>query len=103
MRNDIQCPYCGAGQDINHDDGYGYEEGTLHQQECVQCEKTFTFETTITFYYEAYKADCLNGGEHEFEETTTYPVMYKKLKCKICDETKPISEERMQELLDKNG
>ena len=30
-------------QDINHDDGYGYEEDVTHEQECSNCEKTFVF------------------------------------------------------------
>ena len=32
MSKDVDCPYCGHPQDINHDDGYGYEEVVLHQQ-----------------------------------------------------------------------
>lgn len=68
--SDVECPYCGKGQEINHDDGAGYEEGCLHEQECSDCEKTFTFYTTISFDYEAYKADCLNGGEHKWRKPT---------------------------------
>ena len=41
MSKDIDCPYCGHPQDIDHDDGNGYEEGVLHQQECGLCGKTF--------------------------------------------------------------
>ena len=26
MYSDVECPYCGAEQEINHDDGYGYDE-----------------------------------------------------------------------------
>lgn len=32
MSNDVECPYCGAEQEINHDDGQGYDEGVLHRQ-----------------------------------------------------------------------
>jgi len=28
--NDVECPYCGAEQEINHDDGQGYDEDVLH-------------------------------------------------------------------------
>lgn len=29
--NDVNCPYCGAKQEINHDDGYGYAEGEVNE------------------------------------------------------------------------
>jgi len=90
MTNDVKCPYCDEYNEICHDDGYGYEEERLHQQECSECEKTFTFTTFIYFSYEAYKADCLNGGEHEFEKTITYPPEFAKLRCIHCDEVKTI-------------
>ena len=40
---DVECPYCGTGQEINHDDGYGYEEDDPHEQSCPHCDKTFVF------------------------------------------------------------
>lgn len=67
MNKDVQCPYCDEWQEINHDDGYGVSESELHQQECGDCEKTFTFQTCISFDYSAFQADCLNGGEHKFK------------------------------------
>lgn len=65
MCKDIKCPYCGKEQNIDHDDGYGYEEGVTHQQQCRRCGKNFVYTTHISFDYEASKADCLNDGEHE--------------------------------------
>lgn len=73
MINDVECPYCGAGQEINHDDGYGYEEGEIFNQECGSCGKTFAYTTSISFYYKASKADCLNGGEHDFKPVVHFP------------------------------
>jgi hypothetical protein len=91
---DINCPYCNAEQDINHDDGYGYEEGSTHQQECGSCGKTFVYTTSISFYYEVYKADCLNGSEHDYEPTHTHPKRFTMMRCTICDdERKPTKEE----------
>lgn len=58
---DINCPYCGEGIEINHDDGYGYEEDEVFQQECGKCGMNFTYTTSISFYYSAEKAPCLNG------------------------------------------
>ena len=85
--NDITCPYCGAEQDINHDDGYGYEEGVLHQQNCVECDKIFGFETSISFYYEATATPCLNDdAPHDYKLTNTYPVQYARMECTVCGE-----------------
>ena len=70
---DINCPYCETPQNINHDDDYGYQEGELHEQQCSNCEKYFTYTTSISYYYNAYKADCLNGGEHDWKPTVTFP------------------------------
>jgi len=89
MSADIQCPYCGMDQEINHDDGYGYEEDELHQQECRDCEKIFTFNTHISFNYDAHKAECLNYGEHEYQLTKTFPTEFAQLRCTTCGHEKP--------------
>lgn len=92
--SDIECPECGYGQQIDHDDGYGYEEGVLHEQECPECEKTFVFTTSISFYYEAHKAPCLNGASHRTEvKFSDYSYLKNKNgvdqlrteNCKFCD------------------
>lgn len=88
--HDVNCPYCDAGQDICHDDGHGYEEGTIHHQECRKCGKTFVFTTAISFDYDVGKADCLNGGAHKYERTNTYPPEYAKLRCEVCGDEKPL-------------
>lgn len=92
--NDIECPYCEEGLDINHDDGYGYGEDETYEQECSNCGKTFTFTTSISFNYDVQKADCLNGGEHDYQLTHTHPKKYSKMRCQMCDdEREPTSEE----------
>lgn len=96
---DVQCPYCDADIEINHDDGYGYEEGCLHQQECHKCEKTFTYSTAISFDYEAFKADCLNGEPHQWKPTTTAPKEYTRMRCETCEEERSPTEEEMQQIL----
>lgn len=88
---DTECPYCGSDVEINHDDGYGYSEDELHQQECGNCDKTFTYWTSIYFSYSTNKADCLNGGEHNYRKTITVPVEYTKLRCEMCGDEKPLS------------
>lgn len=85
--DDTNCPYCDAGVEINHDDGYGYDEGQMHQQTCGSCDKTFAYTTAISFHYEAAKADCLNGGEHRYKEVKRYggPEPRTLLRCLDCD------------------
>ncbi len=85
---DTECPYCGEGVNICHDDGYGYSEDGTHQQQCPKCEKTFTYTTSIHLSYRTRKADCLNGAEHEYEKTETFPPEFARLQCKHCDHEK---------------
>jgi glutaredoxin len=84
---DVSCPYCGYDQDIDHDDGYGYAENVVHNQECVDCEKTFTFTTSISYDYEVEKAPCLNGEEHNWKSVNHFPPVFPEWKrCTCCDE-----------------
>jgi len=93
---DISCPYCGKDQDINHDDGYGYQEGVIYNQQCGHCDKYFTFETSISFYYDVGKADCLNGGPHDFYAVVTVPKEYTMMRCRMCGEYRePTANEKM--------
>jgi hypothetical protein len=71
--SDINCPYCKAGQEINHDDGYGYEDGEEFEQHCVECGREFKFTTSITFNYDAFCQD----GDHIMEPWgDKWPDMY---------------------------
>lgn len=79
---DVNCPYCGQGLEICHDDGYGYEEEEFHSQECGHCEKTFSFTTSIHYYYEAKKADCMNGEKHNWKPML--PCLKSRPDAKIC-------------------
>jgi len=98
MRSDVECPYCGKWQDINHNDGFGYEEDVLHEQECQFCDKTFVFLTVVTYSYEATKADCLNGSEHNFMPTTTIPKEFTKMQCPDCGQTRELTPEERNEM-----
>jgi hypothetical protein len=90
---DVDCPYCGKEQEINHDDGYGYEEGKIHSQHCSDCGKTFAYTTSISFYYEADKAPCMNEEPHNYEPTITHPKCFTKMRCVHCDEERDMTEE----------
>ena len=97
--SDVECPYCGAEQEICHDDGFGYEEDRLHEMECCECEKTFVFTTSILFMYEPSKADCLNDGEHQFKPTGTVPRKYTRMRCSECGLERPCTDSEMSEVL----
>jgi hypothetical protein len=90
--SDVKCPYCEGDIEIDHDDGYGYEEGEIYNQECGKCGKIFVYRTSILFYYDLEKADCLNDEEHKYEKTKTYPPQFARLRCKICGDEKPIEK-----------
>lgn len=94
--NDIECPYCNHEQEVNHDDGHGYEEDKLHQQQCDSCDKYFTYTTHISYYYDAYTADCLNDSEHTFKATSTYPKECTRMECTQCGETRQPTEYEMK-------
>lgn len=90
MYKDIECPYCGKEQDIDHDDGYGYDENETYEQEC-ECGKTFVYNTSIMFHYAVYKAPCKNGGNHKWKQIIGAPRAY----FVGCDRCEYCGEERI--------
>lgn len=90
---DLNCPYCNAELEVCHDDGQGYEEEVNHQMQCYKCRKNFVFQTSISFHYEPFKADCLNGEEHKFERTITAPIEFSKMRCEYCGEEREMTKE----------
>lgn len=98
MSKEVDCPYCGEGQEINRDDGYGCEEDQIYQQECSYCDKTFIYTTSISISHEAQKADCLNGTPHDYRRTNTYPKWAARMRCSICGDENPLPKEEMQRL-----
>lgn len=96
---DLNCPYCLKELDVCHDDGFGYQEDVNHQMECYHCGKSFVFQTTIVFYYDAYKADCLNDGNHDWKPMTTYPVELTDMECQMCGEIRKPTAEEMAEIM----
>lgn len=90
--SDLDCPYCGEGNEVCHDDGFGYEEDKRHEMECKHCDKTFVFTTCISFDFDPAKADCLNGGAHRLKESRTFPKRYTKMRCEDCDYSEPLPE-----------
>lgn len=87
--SDVQCPYCGHDQEINHDDGYGYEEDREFEQWCSNCEKEFKFTTSISFNYSVSCQD----GDHDFEFSDKHPTL---AWCEKCDHYCDADEARAQ-------
>ena len=84
--NDVKCPYCGADQEINHDDGYGYEESEEYEQDCVACDKRFQFTTSISFSYSVY---CQDGDHNMQPFGDKWPNMYECEKCDFYERKEP--------------
>ena len=101
MIEDVECPYCEAWNEINHDDGQGYEENVKHQQNCKNCGKTFVFETEIVFSYTAYEAPCLNGGEHNWRSKKSFTEELSWMECEFCDEIRELTEDQKQKYFPK--
>lgn len=93
MSKELECPYCEHEFDINHDDGFGYKEDITEEIQCPECEKYFVFTASITWHYEAYKADCLNGSEHDYQLTRTIPKAFSKMRCTMCDKERELTED----------
>jgi len=83
-----QCPYC---EETMNDPEECYEQGITYELECPHCEKNFVFTVDYIRTYDERKADCLNGGEHNYQKTNTYPPEYAKLRCTMCDDEKPLN------------
>jgi len=97
MAKDLECPYCGAELNINHEEGFGYEEDILHEMQCSECEKYFVFLTSVSYCYSSSKADCLNDDNHDWKPTHTSSKEYTRLKCSMCDEQRlPTEAERLK-------
>lgn len=80
----LECPYC--EKEIEDPDDC-HDPNENHEWECPHCEKNFIF--TIEYYptYSSYKADCLNGGEHNLKDIAGVPKWFfaGKYRCKDCD------------------
>ncbi|MCP4101996.1 MAG: hypothetical protein GY750_11285 [Lentisphaerae bacterium] len=79
---DVTCPYCGFEQEINHDDGYGYDESEDYEQECGDCEKTFNYTTGIIF---SYQVTCQDKDHDMVPSGDKWPGMYECKKCDFCE------------------
>jgi hypothetical protein len=96
MRNDVECPYCGAGMEIDYSGRVGRED-KIYDRECDGCGKTFAYDVTITISHTAWKAPCLNGGEHNWWCERRHPLEYSRMKCAVCGDTRELTEKEREE------
>ena len=90
------CPYCGKEME---DPDECYETDECYEHECPHCEKNFVFYVDYIRIYSEKKADCLNGAEHEYHPTRTYPREYTKMRCVHCDDTRACTDEEMEMIM----
>ena len=83
----VICPYCETEQEVNHDDWQNYQEDEHTETTCSECEKEFICTTSISYYHEWLKADCLNWSPHKFEQIHWSPKEWYiwRFRCKDCD------------------
>ena len=83
---EIECPYCKHVYELCTDDGHGVETNTTHHEQCVLCNKWFTFQTEITYSHSSSIADCLNDAKHTLKFTQSNFVGNNLLfRCTTCD------------------
>jgi len=98
--SDLECPYCHAENDLSNDEKMLFSESRLEQHQCYECEKIYIFSIYIPPpTYTAYLAECLNDGNHQWEILKSYPKErgLAKMRCKVCDETRRMSDKEWYE------
>lgn len=92
---EIYCPYCDHGFDLCHDDGAFYEDDGVEQEECPKCEKKFLVHSSLSWDFSGEKADCLNDGNHEWEQQSGAPkeAFIGRFRCKTCPKEERRDEE----------
>lgn len=84
----LHCPYCEEPIDDPDD---CYEPRQDYKHECPHCGKSFVFQVEYSRDYSANKADCLNGGEHRYEEYKPYGTgeLLIRRRCQDCGHDAP--------------
>lgn len=57
MNNEVTCPYCNYENEIDTSDGEGCEDGVTYELECYECEREFTYVTSISVHYRSIKKE----------------------------------------------
>lgn len=80
----LECPYCEHDCGDYFDDCH--ESNVEYEHECEECGKNFIFTIEYDPTFSGFKADCLNGGEHEYEPICGVPkeAFENRYRCKNC-------------------
>jgi hypothetical protein len=94
--NEIVCPWCG------YEMGDSFEMPEDGEEECSECEKTFSYCRNVSVSYSTNRKQC-DKCKYELDQTRiTNPYIYKGKnwclwRCKIChDEQIKTGEERSE-------
>lgn len=90
MNERLICPYCNEWVDF--DNSEMYNEDTLYEIECDNCDKKFGVRASMSWNYYEEKVDCWNGADHEWCNRVSAPRKYAvgKQACESCDATRTI-------------
>lgn len=89
----VDCPYCKANIEIDHDGGF--EEGAKFEHQCQVCDMRFVYQMSISIDFDVQKADCLNDKPHDYQKTHTYPECQSRMECTMCGDSEPIPQEEI--------
>lgn len=83
--NYIECPYCEANC-AEPEESIAYNE--ILRWHCHECDRTFVYTAELSVYYTSEKAECLNGGAHDWKQIIGCPIEYfaKRRRCSMCNE-----------------
>ncbi len=77
------CPYCDKECEPSCD---LRDQDVQYEHNCEHCEKNFVYHIDYDPCYSEEKADCLNGGEHNYEPMCGAPKEFfkDKFRCSMC-------------------
>ena len=79
----IECPYC--GHEYDYDGDYSFSQDETWEEECPKCEKLFMLTGWYEASFSSEKADCLNGGEHDYKPVKHFPRYWPDMvRCSSC-------------------
>lgn len=91
------CPYCNKECEADSELRNPSEN---YEHECEHCEKNFVYTIDYDIIYYEEKADCLNGGKHNYEKICGYPreLFENKRRCSMCDKEITINDANSEEV-----
>lgn len=66
----FECPYC--EEELEEPDLDGCKPMEIYEDECPHCERKFGFTIEYSVEYSTHKAECLNGGTHDWNDILSY-------------------------------